>query len=288
MSVNAVSRARTYLDAIKFEHTIFALPFAYLGMVLAARGAPGWGPFIWTTLAMAGARTGAMAANRLIDAELDARNPRTAKRALPLGLMSKLEMALLASAGFALLFVAAWMLNGLAVALAPVAMLAVTLYSYTKRFTWASHWVLGLADGIAPVGGWIAVRGEFSLEAATVALVVAFWIGGFDVLYATQDVAFDRGMGLHSIPSRFGIAVALRLAQVSHVLAVAGLVALGFVAALGWPFWVGVGTIAALLAYENALLRPHDLSRLDLAFFSLNGYVAVAALVFTAAGVWLA
>ena len=191
----ALDRARVYLDAIRFEHTIFALPFAYLGMVLAARGWPGWPVFIWTTLAMAGARTGAMAANRLIDAGLDARNPRTAQRAIPMGIMSRPEMLVLALAGFAVLHVAAWQLNSLALVLAPVAMVAVTFYSYTKRFTWSSHWLLGLADGIAPVGGWIAVTGEFSTEAALLALVVTFWIGGFDVLYATQDVDFDRARG---------------------------------------------------------------------------------------------
>ncbi len=283
-----LARARVYLDAIKFEHTIFALPFAYLGMALAARGWPGWPVAIWTTLAMAGARTGAMAANRLIDARLDARNPRTAERALPMGLMTTMEMLGLAIAGFALLHAAAWQLNPLALALAPAAMLAVTLYSYTKRFTWGSHWILGLVDGIAPAGGWIAVTGEFSIEAALLALVVTFWIGGFDVLYALQDVAFDRAEGLHSVPARFGPAAALWIARASHALAAAFLIALGVVAALGWPYWVGVALIALLLVYENRLLKPDDLRRLDLAFFNINGYVAVAALVFTLLGLWLA
>ncbi len=283
----SVRRARVYLDAIRFEHTVFALPFAYLGMVLAARGWPGWPVFIWTTLAMAGARTGAMAANRLIDAELDARNPRTSSRAIPMGIMSRPEMLGLALGGFALLHVAAWQLNSLALVLAPVAMVAVTFYSYTKRFTWSSHWILGLADGIAPVGGWIAVTGEFSMEAALLALVVTFWIGGFDVLYATQDVEFDKAEGLHSVPARFGLSAALWVARASHALTIGVLLALGFVAALGWPYWVGVAVIAALLVYENRLLKPDDLSRLSLAFFNINGYVAVAALVFTILGVWL-
>ena len=286
-TVAPIERARIYLDAIKFEHTLFALPFAYLGMVLASRGWPGWPTAVWTTLAMAGARTGAMAANRLIDAELDARNPRTATRAIPLGLMSKLEMLGLATAGFALLHIAAWQLNGLALALAPIAMIAVTLYSYTKRFTWGSHWILGLVDGIAPIGGWIAVTGGVSTEALVLALAVMFWIGGFDVLYGMQDVDFDRRHGLHSIPERFGIGRALWTARASHAATIIMLVALGSISNLGWPYWVGVGIVSCLLTYENLLLKPHDLSRLNLAFFNINGYVAIVILVSTIMGVWL-
>ena len=283
----AAMRLRLYLDAIKFEHTIFALPFAFLGMVLAQDGWPGWRTFLWIAVAMAGARTGAMAANRLIDARIDAANPRTAERALPAGRMSRIEMLGLASAGFALLHIAALQLNLLALALAPVAMVTVTLYSFTKRFTWLSHWLLGLADGIAPVGGWIAVRGDIGAEAILLALVVMFWIAGFDVLYALQDVSFDRRRGLHSVPARFGARRALQIARGSHGLTVLVLIVLGLVAPLAWPYWVGVGLIGALLLYEHALLR-NDLSRLDLAFFNMNGYVAITALVFTIAGVWVA
>ena len=256
-------------------------------MVLAQDGWPGWRTFLWITVAMAGARTGAMAANRLIDARIDAANPRTAERALPAGRMSRIEMVGLASAGFALLHVAALQLNLLALALAPVAMVTVTLYSFTKRFTWLSHWLLGLADGIAPVGGWIAVRGDIGAEAILLALVVMFWIAGFDVLYALQDVSFDRRRGLHSVPARFGARRALQIARGSHGLTVLVLIVLGLVAPLAWPYWVGVGLIGALLLYEHALLR-NDLSRLDLAFFNMNGYVAITALVFTIAGVWVA
>ena len=286
-SVAPIKRARIYLDAIKFEHTLFALPFAYLGMILASRGWPGWPIVVWTTLAMAGARTGAMAANRLIDAGLDARNPRTATRAIPQGLMSRPEMLGLATGGFALLHIAAWQLNGLALALAPIAMLAVTLYSYTKRFTWGSHWILGLVDGIAPVGGWIAVTGTFSLEAIVLALAVMFWIGGFDVLYGMQDVEFDRQHGLHSIPARFGVRKALWTTRASHAATIVMLLALGNISNLGWPYWVGVGLIGCLLTYENLLLKPHDLSRLNIAFFNINGYIAIVALVSTIMGVWL-
>ena len=286
-SVAPIKRARIYLDAIKFEHTLFALPFAYLGMILASRGWPGWPIVLWTTLAMAGARTGAMAANRLIDAGLDARNPRTTTRAIPQGLMSRPEMLGLATAGFALLHIAAWQLNGLALALAPVAMLAVTLYSYTKRFTWGSHWILGLVDGIAPVGGWIAVTGAFSVEALVLALAVMFWIGGFDVLYGMQDVEFDRQHGLHSIPARFGVRSALWTARASHAATIIMLLAIGSISNLGWPYWVGVGIVGCLLTYENLLLKPHDLSRLNLAFFNINGYVAIVTLVSTIMGVWI-
>ena len=283
----AAMRLRLYLDAIKFEHTIFALPFAFLGMVLAQDGWPGWRTFLWITVAMAGARTGAMAANRLIDAQIDAANPRTAERALPAGRMSRVEMLGLASAGFALLHIAAWQLNLLALALAPVAMVTVTLYSFTKRFTWLSHWMLGLADGIAPVGGWIAVRGDIGAEAIVLALVVMFWIAGFDVLYSLQDLGFDRKRGLHSVPARFGTRRALQVARGSHAMTVVVLIVLGLIAPLAWPYWVGVGLIGALLIYEHALLR-NDLSRLNLAFFNMNGYVAITALVFTIAGVWVA
>jgi 4-hydroxybenzoate polyprenyltransferase len=166
-------------------------------------------------------------------------------------------------------------------------MLAVTLYSYTKRFTWGSHWILGLVDGIAPVGGWIAVTGAFSLEAMMLALAVMFWIGGFDVLYGMQDVEFDRQHGLHSIPARFGIRSALWTARASHATTIGVLLALGSISNLGWPYWVGVGIVGCLLTYENLLLKPHDLSRLNLAFFNINGYVAIVALVSTIMGVWL-
>ncbi len=284
----AADRLRVYAESIKLEHTIFALPFAYLGVVLAAGGWPGFAVLIWVTVAMAGARTGAMAANRLIDAELDARNPRTAARAVPAGLMTRLEMGALALTGFALLHLAAWQLNALALALAPVAMIAVTGYSYAKRFTWLSHWILGLADGIAPVGGWIAVRGEFGVEAAVLSLSVIFWVAGFDVLYSTQDIEVDRREGLQSVPARFGVPAALWIARGSQLLAVVSLIALGFVTPLAWPYWVGIGLVAALLTYENAALRPNDLSKLNVAFFNMNGYVAVTVLVFTVLGVWLA
>ena len=286
-AASVATRLRVYLHAIRFEHTIFALPFAYLGMVVAADGWPGWRTLFWISIAMVGARTGAMAANRLIDAEIDARNPRTAVRALPTGIMSRLEMLALAAAGFGLLHVAAWQLNILALALAPVAALFVTLYSYTKRFTWLSHWVLGTGRRHRSGGRMDRGAGEFSVEAAVLALVVTFWIAGFDVLYSLQDSEFDRQLGLRSVAERFGTRRALLIARSSHFLTIVFLAALGLIAPLSWPYWIGVILIAGLLAYEHALLRPDDLSKLDVAFFNLNGYVALTALAFTIAGVWI-
>ena len=275
----ALAKGRVYLESIRFEHTIFALPFAYMGMLLAADGWPGWGKFLLITAAMAGARTAAMAVNRLVDAELDARNPRTSDRALPAGLMRRGEMAALAVAGAAVLILAAWRLNLTALALAPVALFVVTAYPYTKRFTWSTHWILGLADSIAPAGAWIGIRGDFGLEAALISLAMLFWIAGFDLIYACQDVDVDRRDGLHSVPARFGIAAALWTSRGCHAATVVLLIALGLAAGLGWPYWIGVLAAAALLAYESTMVSPADLGRLQKAFFDMNGYVSVALLI---------
>ncbi|MHB1004841.1 MAG: UbiA-like polyprenyltransferase [Chloroflexota bacterium] len=270
-----MKRVALYLEAVKFEHTVFALPFAYLGMVLAARGLPTVAQFFWITLAMGGARTLAMAANRLIDWRIDALNPRTAGRALPRGLVSVAEMAGLCVAAFAVLAFAAWQLNDLALQLMPLAAVWLVGYPYTKRFTWLSHWVLGVADGIAPVGGWIAVTGSLGWEPLVMGLAVAIWIAGFDLIYACQDLDFDRAHGLYSIPAQFGVPAALRLSSFSHVLTVALLAVLGYGLGLGLPYWLGLAVAAGLLIYEHSIVHPHDLSRLDLAFFNLNGYIAV-------------
>jgi 4-hydroxybenzoate polyprenyltransferase len=277
-----LGKVRTFLEAIKFEHTVFALPFAYLGMLLAAGGAPTLAQFIWITVAMGAARTLAMALNRLIDREIDARNPRTAGRALPRRLMSAPEMALFAAAAGVVLVVAAWQLNPLCLQLLPGAVVVLVGYSYTKRFTWLSHAVLGLADALAPIGGWIAVTGALAPEALLLGFAVGVWIAGFDVLYACQDVDFDRANGLHSIPARFGVPAALNVAKVAHVLTVLALVLLGVAAGLGVVYWIGVMVAAGLLIYEHSLLRPDDLSRLDMAFFNVNGYIAVVLLLATA------
>jgi 4-hydroxybenzoate polyprenyltransferase len=280
----AAVKARHVLDAIKFEHTIFALPFAYLAMLLAARGWPGWWTVAWVTVAMAGARTCAMAANRVIDRAIDARNPRTANRHLPRGLLRAGELSALAAAGAALMFVAAWMLNPLCLALAPPALLFLVGYSYTKRFTWASHWILGFTDGVAVGGGWIAATGTLEAPALVLWFAVTVWIAGFDLIYACQDVDVDRAHGLHSVPARFGVATALRLARANHVLAAAALALGGRMTGLGPLYWVGWLGIVALLAYEHSLVSARDLSRVNVAFFNVNGYIAVIALGAVAAG----
>ena len=210
-------KIRLLLDSIRFEHTVFALPFAYLGMILASDGLPTLAPFLWITVAMASARTLAMSANRIIDRRLDAQNPRTAARPLPAGRIRLWEMTAMSVVSLGVFLLAAAMLNTLALALAPVAAVVVVGYSYTKRFTWTSHFVLGWADGIAPAGGWIAVTGSLTWEPVLMAFAVATWIGGFDILYACQDRDFDLQRGLHSIPQKFGIPAALMWAKGMHV-----------------------------------------------------------------------
>jgi 4-hydroxybenzoate polyprenyltransferase len=282
--LRALSKLRHLVDAIKFEHTVFALPFAYIAMVLAARGWPGWWPVLWVTAAMVGARTCAMATNRVVDRVIDARNPRTAGRHLPRGVLGAGEMKALAIAGAVLMLVSAAMLNPLCLALSPLALLFLVGYSYTKRFTWTSHWILGFTDGIAAAGGWIAVTGRFDLPALVLWFALTVWIAGFDLIYACQDVEFDRAHGLHSVPARFGIPVALALARVNHVLTALALAALGVLAGLGPLYWVGWLAVVALLVYEHSLVSPRDLSRLDVAFFNVNGYIAVVVLVATVGG----
>jgi 4-hydroxybenzoate polyprenyltransferase len=277
---------RHFLDAIKFEHTVFALPFAYIAMVLAADGFPGWRVLIWVTLAMVGARTLAMSVNRLADRWIDAKNPRTRGRHLPTGLLSPAQVTVAAVAAGALLLVSAWMLNPLCLALSPLAVLFLVGYSYTKRFTWLSHWILGFTDGIAAAGGWIAVRGAFEPPAFILWFALTVWIGGFDLIYACQDVEFDRAEGLHSFPARFGIAAALRTARLCHLLTVAAFALLGWALSLGVLYWGGVLVVAALLVYEHSLVSPGDLSRLDMAFFNVNGYIAVILLAAVLAGRW--
>ena len=266
---------RHFLDAIKFEHTVFALPFAYVAMVLAAGGWPGWQVVVWVTLAMASARTLAMSVNRLADRLIDAANPRTAGRHLPAGLLRPWHMLLAAIVSGGLLGLSAWMLNPLCFALAPLAVLFLIGYSYTKRFTWASHWILGFTDGIAAAGGWIAVRGVFEPPAFVLWFALTVWIAGFDLIYACQDVEFDRRARLHSFPARFGIGAALLSARICHLLTVAAFVVLGMMTGLGWLYWVGVVAVSGLFIYEHSLVSPDDLSRLDIAFFNINGYIAV-------------
>jgi len=283
----ALAAARLLLENVKFEHTIFALPFAYIGMVLAARGLPTLWQFFWITVAMASARTFAMSLNRLIDRELDRRNPRTRSRPIPSGRLSLGQVGLLAALSLAILALAAWLLTPLTFRLFPLALVFLVGYHYTKRFTWLSHYVLGITDAAAPMGAWIAVTNSMDLPAYLLGLAVASWIGGFDVIYACQDVEFDRANGLHSIPARFGIATGLWVARASHLVTALALIATGVVLGLGPVYYLGCLVAAALLAYENSLVKPDDLSRLNLAFFNVNGYLAVAVFGFTLAAVLL-
>ncbi|HBL30049.1 MAG TPA: 4-hydroxybenzoate octaprenyltransferase [Acidobacteria bacterium] len=264
------------LEMIKFEHTLFALPFAFLGMILAARGWPSWRTVLWIVVAMVGARSAAMGFNRLVDRRIDAANPRTAGRALPAGLVSPAAVTLFIAASSALLLLAAWQLNPLTLAFSPVALVVLFLYSYTKRFTWASHLVLGLSLAGAPLGAWIAVRGAFATAPFVLSGAVLLWVAGFDVLYALQDLEFDRRSGLFSIPARFGEVPALVISAVLHVLML-GLLALlpQLVPGLGAGFWTGWTGCLLLLGYQHWIVRPGDLSRLNAAFFTANGVLSL-------------
>ena len=272
----------TLLDNIRWEHTIFALPFAYLGAVLAAGGVPSLAIWVWITLAMVGGRTAAMSFNRAIDARIDAANPRTAMRPVPSGELSVRAVVIVGLLALLLLVYAAAQLNTLCLLLSPLAVAALAGYSYTKRFTWLCHFVLGFTDGIAPAGGWLAVHPTFTAPMILLVCAVAFWIAGFDIIYACQDVAFDRATGLYSIPARFGVPAALRISTALHVLMVALLIVLGLSLGLGWIYYAGVAATAGLLVYEHTLITPKDMSRINVAFFTVNSYIAGVLFVFTA------
>jgi len=276
-ALSAVRHTRTVLEMIKFEHTLFALPFAFLGMLLAARGWPPWRTVLWIVVAMVGARSAAMAFNRLADRAIDARNPRTATRALPAGLLTPAFVGGFVVLSAALLVLAAWELNPLAFALSPVALGVICLYSYTKRFTALCHLVLGLAMAGAPLGAWIAVRGDVTATPLALAAAVMLWGAGFDVLYGLQDVEFDRGAALYSIPARIGIVPALVVSALLHLGTLVLLASLPslYAPGLGPVYVVGVVGCAALLAWQHWIVRPHDLSRLNAAFFTANGLLSV-------------
>lgn len=270
-----MKRLRIVLDMIKFEHTIFALPFAFLGAFLAAQGFPGWTKSLWILAAMVGARSAAMAFNRLVDRHYDAGNPRTARRALPQGRVTPRFVALFVLASAGLFLWAAWMLNPLALKLSPLALLVILGYSYTKRFTSLSHLVLGVALAIAPIGGWVAVRGELDVAPFWIAAAVLFWVAGFDIIYACQDRDFDRAAGLHSLPSRWGIGPSLRLSALFHAAMMALLIYAFHLFDLSWLSWAGLLLVALGLAYEHSLVHPQDLSRVDAAFFTVNGLISL-------------
>ena len=276
-------RIRTVLEMIKFEHSVFALPFALVGALLAARvgGAlPTVRQIFWIVVAMVGARSAAMTLNRLADMEYDRRNPRTANRALPAGELSIGFARMFTAVSSAVLVLAAWQLNPLALKLSPLALAILFFYSYTKRFTAWSHFVLGFCLGISPAAAWIAIRGSLDWRMLILCAAVTLWVGGFDVLYACQDVEFDKAAGLFSIPRKLGISRALEIARGMHVVMVILLAWLAWSFHLAWPAWVGIGVVAALLAYEHSLLKPNDLSKMNAAFFNVNGYISLLFLLF--------
>jgi 4-hydroxybenzoate polyprenyltransferase len=267
-------------EMIKFEHSVFALPFALLGALLAARGWPAARQLLWIVVAMAGARSAAMSFNRLIDRSIDAANPRTASRALPTGALSVGFVYAFAAASSVLLILAAYQLNPLSFALSPVALAVLFVYSYTKRFTIFSHIVLGFCLGMAPAAAWIAVRGSLDPRILLLTAAVTLWTAGFDILYACQDIDFDRGAGLHSVPQRWGIARALEVSSAMHIVMVLLLVWLAWASGLGWISLTGLAITAALLVYEHRLVKPSDLSRLNAAFFTTNGWIGILLLLF--------
>ena len=267
-------------EMIKVEHSVFALPFALLGALLAARGWPTGPQLFWIVVAMVGARSAAMSFNRLIDRRIDADNPRTATRALPTGVLSVGFVGAFATASSAVLVFAAYQLNPLAFQLSPVALAVLFVYSYTKRFTILSHIVLGFCLGMAPAAAWIAVRGSLDPSILLLTAAVTLWTAGFDILYACQDVEFDRRTGLHSVPQRWGVARALQVSSALHVVMVLLLLWLSWIAELGWISLAGLVITAGLLFYEHQLVKPNDLSRLNAAFFNTNGWIGILLLLF--------
>ncbi len=276
----SLGKVRVFLEAIKFEHTIFAMPFALLSLLYAAEGLPSARVVGWILVAMVAARTAAMAFNRLADCDVDALNPRTRARALPAGLLTPRQMATATGAGILVFLYAAWQLNPLCLALAPVALGVILGYSYAKRFTPLSHYWLGLSLGIAPSAVWIAVRGTLELPPVWLTLGVLFWVAGFDILYSLQDEAFDRAHGLRSLPQTLGAARAILVSRLSHALCVAFFVAGGLALRAGAWYFAGVACAALMLVYEQSLVKPDDLSRLDVAFFTMNGYVSIGLFAF--------
>lgn len=288
-----LARLKLYGELVMFSHSLFALPFGLLGMILAANGLPDGRVFFWIIIALLGARNAANALNRLIDNQYDAINARTAHRHLPRGLVSGIEVLGLSICGFALLLLAAWKLNPLCLKLAPLAVFILAIYSYTKRFTWACHLVLGFACGIAPTAAWLAVTGSFAWPPVVLTLAVMCWVAGFDIIYAAQDVDFDRSAGLHAIPARFGIKNALRIAGCLHFAVVILLASVPILltppyATLGLLYYLGLFVVTGLLCWEHLLVRPDDLKKVTLASYYVNQVIGPVLLLFTALDVFIA
>lgn len=277
----ALNRFKVFLEMIKIEHTLFALPFAYIGALLTEQRIPLLSNIIWITLAMIGARTAAMSINRLVDRHIDAKNPRTASRALAKGMLGVAEVWIYAMLSFGLLAISAYNLSPLALQLFPVAGFALSFYSFTKRFTWTCHFWCGLALGLAPLGAWVAISGSFHPAPIILGIGVLFWVAGFDIIYACDDYDFDRREGIFSIPARFGIKNALAISTILHVLAPICFLTVGLILNLGILYYLGVVIASGLLAYQHMLVTPEDLSRAGLAFFNLNGTLSVTMFTFT-------
>ena len=277
-----LNKIKIYMEMIKFQHSIFALPFAYLGAFLSEMKVPGLIKIFWITLAMVGARSFAMAANRLIDIEIDRRNPRTAERALPKGLLSVQNVILFALISLGLFLLAVYNLAPVCRYLWPIVVIPFIIYPYTKRGTWLSHFVLGFCLGLAPVGAWIAVTNNFTLDPFLIGAAVLLWVSGFDIFYAIQDIDFDRQHKLYSIPVRFGIKTSLTLTKMLHISSILILSWLGIRLDLGLFYYMGVFVAGTLLAYENSLIKPDDLSKLNVAFFTMNGMISIIMFFFVA------
>ena len=282
MTDSAITLPRRFASLVKLEHTVFALPFAYVGALLSVDGWPGWSAMGWITLAMVGARTLAMGLNRLIDAELDARNPRTAGRELPSGAVSRGQALALCVVALLLFLVAVFQLDPIVRWLWPIPVALFVIYPYLKRVTWLCHLWLGASLGLAPVGAWVAVTGELPWQAWTLGGAVLLWVAGFDLFYSLFDLEHDRAEGLHSWAVRFGERAVFAGARAMHVGVVTLLVLAGLGLSVGVAYWLGVAAVAALLGYEHSLVRPGDLRRLDAAFFTVNGVISVVFLGFVA------
>ncbi len=267
--------ARRFASLVKIEHSVFALPYAYSAAILAEGGVPPFATLFWITVAMVGARSLAMALNRLVDAEIDARNPRTARREIPAGLLNRAQVLGFAAVSLIVFLIAVWQLPSLTHVLWPIPVIGFVIYPYLKRFTWTCHFFLGAVDGLAPLGGWIAVTNHLGLDPFLLGGAVALWIAGFDIIYATMDLEIDRAQGLNSVPLRFGVGRALTITRAAHLISVVLLIWLGLSMGLGPLYYLGVAVIAGLLTYENAIVSEDDLSRVDMAFLTMNGVIAI-------------
>lgn len=276
-----------FIKMIKLEHSLFALPFAFVGMILAANGLPSWDIILWVVVAMVGARSAAMGVNRYADAEIDARNPRTASREIPAGNISKKATLFYILLSLALYFTAAFMLNRLTAILSPIPVLIFILYAYAKRFTNFCHVILGIALGLAPICAWIAVTGSIDTAPFILGSAVILWVAGFDILYAIQDIEYDRKEGLYSIPAVFGTGGSLIIARILHFAAICLFISLMAFTNLGYVYLAGVLLSGALMAYEHSLVSKDDLSKLNMAFFNMNAYISITIMIFTIIDIWV-